>query len=120
MALSFEESKRLAAQAATKPATMDISSPVMPVAVDEGISVQATVDSGFQRSGLYTWISDYDDNVFSTISGELDINIVSSQANVTQGNNSQVIPFEMPRYYDGIDLMQMTIQIHSLNGNNEE
>lgn len=43
-----------------------------------------------------------------------------SQINLTQEDNSQFIPFEMPRYYDGVDLMQMLIQVHYVNKNKED
>lgn len=130
MALSFKESKQLADKLAATPASLEMDmddsfdyKPVVDVddnSGDAGIITYATVDAGFEKSGNYTWISDYDDSVFSTVNSDLDISVVSTQSTVTQGNNSQVIPFEMPRYYDGIDLMEMSIQIHSLNGNKEE
>ena len=69
----------------------------------------------FERSGNYTWFADYSDDQWSYIDKNKDIQLDANQINITQESNSQVIPFEMPRYYDGIDLLQMTIQIHYLN-----
>ena len=51
----------------------------------------------FQKSDKYKWYDDYSDNDICTI---------------TQESNSQYIPFQMPRYYDGMDLMKMVITIH--------
>jgi len=74
----------------------------------------------FERSGNYTWFADYSDDQWSYINKNKDIQLDANQINITQESNSQVIPFEMPRYYDGIDLLQMTIQIHYLNADREE
>lgn len=58
--------------------------------------------------------------VYSSIDENRNITVNSAQVDVTQENNGQIVPFEMPRFYDGIDLMGMTIQIHYMNANNEE
>ena len=60
------------------------------------------------------------DSDFSTVDSSKEIILNQNQVNITQENNSQIIPFEMPRYYDGVDLMTMTIQIHYVNANNAE
>lgn len=57
---------------------------------------------------------------FDKVNTNKEITLSPTQVNITQENNSQVIPFEMPRYYDGVDLMSMTIQIHYVNANNAE
>lgn len=69
----------------------------------------------FQESDKYEKYTQYADDKLSHID-ELD-NIVmdSSQINFTQEINSQYIPFEMPRYRDGIDLMNMTLSIYYVN-----
>lgn len=122
MALSFKESKQLAAK---KAATASVDTDVMTLALDD--SEQAPVravyddeDETFERSGNYTWFTDYSDDQWSYVDKNKDIQLDVNQINITQEANSQVIPFEMPRYYDGIDLMQMTIQVHYLNANKEE
>lgn len=79
-----------------------------------------TGDQNFTRSGNYTWYDTFSDNDFSTVDTNKEITLSPTQVNITQENNSQVIPFEMPRYYDGVDLMGMTIQIHYVNANNAE
>lgn len=122
MALSFEDSKRLAAKA-FEPATMDLNieeDVQRPVYDEVDISTLADVEEGYSRSGNYTWYDEFTDNDFSTVTENKEISINANQINITQENNSQVIPFEMPRYYDGIDLMKMTIQVHYVNAKNEE
>lgn len=52
-----------------------------------------------------------DDNI-SSITNEKEIKLDSKQINITQEENSQYIPFEMARYYDGYDLTIATISVH--------
>lgn len=124
MALSFGESKRLAAKKAASPANVsvdDIDVATLELNDEEQIAVYD--DNGeetFERSGNYIWFADYSDDQWSYIDKNKDIQLDANQINITQESNSQVIPFEMPRYYDGIDLLQMTIQIHYLNADREE
>lgn len=120
MALSFEESKRMvaASPAMTMEASVEDASPV--VDCDEDVATFSVEDQNFTRSGNYTWFDTFSDNDFSTVDTNKEITLSPTQVNITQENNSQVIPFEMPRYYDGVDLMTMTIQIHYVNANNAE
>lgn len=123
MALSFEESKRLAADSACSGLPSDDSvcdNDVMTFDLNDVADMRAVVDSNFNRSDKYVWIDDYDDTVYSKIDAARNITVDPSQADVTQEDNGQIVPFEMPRYYDGIDLMEMTIQIHYLNANHQE
>ena len=66
--------------------------------------------------GRYKVYENYHDEDYSTIDTSKSINVNASQINITQETNSQYIPFKMPRYWDGIDLMDMLIQIHWKNG----
>ena len=120
MALSFEESKRMvaASPAMTMEASIEDARPV--VDCDEDVAIFSVEDQNFTRSGNYTWFDTFSDNDFSTVDTNKEITLSPTQVNITQENNSQVIPFEMPRYYDGVDLMSMTIQIHYVNANNAE
>lgn len=52
-----------------------------------------------------------DDNI-SNITNEKEIKLDSKQINITQEENSQYIPFEMARRYDGYDLVNASISIH--------
>lgn len=69
----------------------------------------------FQESDKYEKYTQYSDAKISTIDESGNIKIDSSQINFTQEINSQFIPFEMPRFIDGIDLMSMTLVIHFVN-----
>ena len=59
-----------------------------------------------------------DDNI-SNITNEKEIQLDSKQINITQEENSQYIPFEMARYYDGYDLTVANISIHYITSNGE-
>ena len=122
MALSFNKSRRMAAAnpVMTMEASVEAECPVVD-SNDEIATLEADqVESDFTRSGNYTWYDTFSDNDYSTVDSGKDITLNPNQINITQENNSQVIPFEMPRYYDGVDLMQMTIQIHYVNADNNE
>lgn len=62
----------------------------------------------------------YSDDNYSTVDEKKNVKIDPSQINLTQESNSQYIPFIMPRYFDGIDLMNMTLLIYYLNANGAE
>lgn len=64
-----------------------------------------------QHSDYVRYTYFYDDNI-STVSDEKDISLNRKQFNITQEENSQYIPFEMNRYYDGFDLVNTIISIH--------
>ena len=83
------------------------------------IALDESEDDPYVRveNSLYDWIDDYVDYNYSYIDEQRNIKINNNQINITQEENSQVIPFEVPRYYDGIDLTRMTFQIHYVNSN---
>ena len=67
----------------------------------------------------YDYYPQYSDNKYSTVDNNKNITMDATQINITQESNSQFIPFQIPRYYDGIDLSNMTICIRyadRLNG----
>lgn len=70
--------------------------------------------------GRYLVYTEYKDDNFSTIDTSKNITVHSSQINITQEENSQYIPFMLSRYWDGIDLMKMFLQLHYVNKNGEE
>ena len=120
MALSFEESKKLLAkQASTTSVPMMMSLPT----ANEGIMTLASVDtteaivaySEWTKSDRYEWYEEYADENMSFIDKNKNITVDDSQLNISQEENSQFIPFEMPRYYDGFDLMETVIWIHYLS-----
>ena len=118
MALSFNESikkaqmKSSVATAPTNLSTFSTDDMAKPVAM--------AADTPFVRNNNYVWYNNYADEKLSYIDQEKNISVDSSQINISQEENSQFIPFEMNRYYDGIDLSTMLIQIHYINKNNEE
>lgn len=69
----------------------------------------------FRESDKYEKYTQYSDAKISTIDESGNIKVDSSQINFTQEINSQFIPFEMPRFIDGIDLIDMTLVIHFVN-----
>lgn len=74
----------------------------------------------YQRSDKYQWYDQYYDNDYSAVDSLKNIKMSANQINLTQEENSQVIPFVLDRYYDGVDLMEMMFQIHYVNAKNGE
>lgn len=101
MALSFEESKKQLVQQSATPMMMSLARNISNVSSDAWVSHEA-----------YAWFEDYYDDKISTIDENKNITVHSSQANISQEVNSQFIPFEMSRYYDGIDLTKMALSVH--------
>lgn len=119
MAISFEESRKKLQGKQAEP-VMAMEMPLM--AENEAFAVMAdsASEDDFVKSEKYLVYNNYSDDKYSSIDAQKNITVDSSQINITQEQNSQYIPFEMPRYYDGIDLMEMTIQFHYVNKENEE
>ncbi len=69
-------------------------------------------DGNWQQHTDYVRYSNFSDDNISTINDKKDISLNEKQYNITQEENSQYIPFEMPRYYDGFDLVSTVISIH--------
>lgn len=69
-----------------------------------------------ENSARYIYYDDeyYDDKV-STVDGEKNITLASGQINITQEKNSQYIPFQIPRRYDGFDLANTDLSIYWVN-----
>lgn len=116
MALSFEDSLKNSTATTTEDSGISLMS-ASAVAESEDSNVVAyastyAIDENWQRHPKYVSYDDFSDDNISTISNNKDINLDSSQFNITQEENSQYIPFEMPRYYDGFDLVDTVISIH--------
>lgn len=129
MALSFEDSLK-AAQAESEAAAAVAAVPAVAedasvmtldygIAADESEMIAAY--SGDDGSWLqvdwhgYKFYDEYSDDNLSKIDGEKYIKLDPKQFNITQETNSQYIPFEMPRYYDGFDLTTAKLQIYFVN-----
>lgn len=76
------------------------------------IAAYSGEDGNWQEHHDYVRYSVFSDDNLSTVSEEKDIVLNRKQFNITQEENSQYIPFEMPRYYDGFDLVNTLISIH--------
>lgn len=63
----------------------------------------------------YRTYTEYSDTSWSTVDEAKRIHIHASQMNFSQESNSQYIPFEMPRRYDGFDLKETMLWIHFVN-----
>ena len=85
--------------------TLDETSMVAAYSGDDGNWIQ-------HPSSEYKIYSFFEDENISSVSVTKDIKLNEKQINITQEENSQYIPFEMPRKYDGFDLVNTTISIH--------
>ena len=80
--------------------------------VDELLNSSSANDEEFQRLEPYALVSDYTDDEGPIEVVGRTIGDTSSEISVEGENSSQYLQFLMPRYYDGIDLTTMTINIH--------
>ena len=126
MSLSFEESLRKNTTNTLVKNTTMIATPVVAVAdtavvasnsvmtLDEnyGIAAYSGDDGNWQQHNDYVRYSVFSDDNISIINDKKDITLDANQFNITQEENSQYIPFEMPRYYDGFDLVNTVLSIH--------
>ena len=76
-------------------------------------------DGNWTQHNGYVYYKSFSDDNISIINDEKDISLNQKQFNITQEENSQYIPFEMSRYYDGFDLVNATISIHYENSNKQ-
>ncbi len=91
------------------------------MAADEAMDTPVDTDiSALPYSPKYDRYEEYKDIVFSTIDKQKNITLDDSQVNLTQEENSQYVPFKMFRYYDGIDIMKMTLLAHFVNAANND
>ena len=110
MALSFEESKKQLSQQAATPMMMSLA--------------RDTVVIENWRKPENAYLYDYYDNEYSddkitTVDDNKNIHLGEGQINLTQEKNSQYIPFELPRYYDGFDLSKTELAIFWVNTNED-
>ena len=125
MALSAaSEIAPMRAMAASAPAYSgdEIAATIEPAIASEPIAAYSgdSEEDVFVASDRYLQYTEYEDSKYSFINENKEITVHPDQFNLTQEKNSQFIPFEMPRYYDGIDLTNMNIVIHFVNEKNGE
>ena len=122
MSLSFEESlkQNTVNNENNNIATTDIAVEDMGVAMPAVMTLDETQmvaaysgdDGNWQQHNDYVRYSAFSDDNISVINDKKDILLDANQFNITQEENSQYIPFEMPRYYDGYDLVNTVLSIH--------
>jgi hypothetical protein len=121
MSLSFEESlKNIMATSTAEPmiaTTEVVDTDIANIGImtlDETPMITAYSGDGgnWQQHSDYVSYRTFSDDNISIISDTKDINLDGKQFNITQEENSQYIPFEMPRKYDGFDLVNAVISIH--------
>lgn len=133
MSLSFEDSLKAAEESINETNTEIVSPKARSISIaslsldniENDTAVMATAytvaaENWTPIDDKYLYYSDYSDDKISTIDEEKNIALNPKQINLTQETNSQFIPFEMPRYFDGFDLVNTTLLIHFVNKNKEE
>lgn len=85
---------------------------IMTLNEDYGIAAYSGDDGNWQQHSGYVYYSTFSDDNISDINDEKVIALNEKQINITQEENSQYIPFQMSRYYDGYDLTKAVISIH--------
>ena len=109
-------------------ATAAVSASVMTLEEDSAIyNIEAysgeeewNLSSKYKTTEKNNYGKRYSDENFSTVDEKKNVSIDPSQISLTQESNSQYIPFLMPRYFDGIDLMDMTLYIYYVNADKAE
>lgn len=81
----------------------------------ENKSASVYAADSWTLDGRYEYYPEYHDDAISSIDENKNIILDGNQINLTQETNSQYIPFEMPRYYDGFDLLTTNILFHFVN-----
>lgn len=127
MGLSFEDSLKnrsankvanVVSENVIAPAVMSADEPIMDspsiMTLNEipMMAAYAGDDGNWIEDIKYKTSTAFFDNNISTINDTKDIKLDGKQFNITQEENSQYIPFEMSRHYDGFDLVETTISIH--------
>ena len=123
MSLSFEESLKNSSKnniatteievATTEIDDMGVASPsVMTLEENFAIAAYSGDDGNWQQHPDYVYYYVFSDDNISNIDDEKNITLNKKQFNITQEENSQYIPFEMSRYYDGFDLVNAVISVH--------
>lgn len=120
MAISFEDSLKAASMesSAAPLAAVEMipDCTMMTAAIDEfPIAAYSGDMENWVLDGKYRYYSDYSDDRLSVVDENKNITLSQDQINLTQESNSQFIPFQMPRYYDGFDLSSTRLFFHYVN-----
>ena len=113
MALSFEESMN---KIASQPMRMAVRT----MSLSNNASISGMEDTFVLNDKYKIYENSYKDEQMSYVDDDKNITVNQAQTCVMQENNSQYIPFELNRYYDGVDLNTMTFTVHYVNAKGEE
>lgn len=119
MALSYEDSIKAVQEESEESSAVSVASYSLNSG-DDAISAYSLADEGWILQPGSPYYPEYSDDNISTINDVKGVIVNDKQINITQEKNSQFIPFEMNRYYDGYDLIQTTIQIYYVNADNQD
>ena len=117
MAKSYQETLA-EMMAASTPATMSLRRTVSEDTAVMALAEEAenwTLHTGYKTTDINEEGLRYEDSNISYVDELKNVSINQNQVNLTQESDSQYIPFEMSRYYDGIDLTKMKITIYYEN-----
>lgn len=81
----------------------------------DNFAVVYDVRDAWTQDTRYPIYSEYYDNAFSIVDQMKNVKMDDSQINISQEANSQFIPFEMDRFYDGFDLVNTTLSFFFLD-----
>ena len=114
LSLSFEDSLKnnVVVKANIEPKIEILDAPITTLEEKYDNAVYSGDGGSWQQHSGYIYYHQFSDEDISTISDNKDILLNRKQFNISQEENSQYIPFEMPRYYDGFDLINTAISIH--------
>lgn len=110
MAISFKDSLKQSVAPGSKTCVQNMTPPI----------VYAASDDDWVRDNRYLYYDDYADTDLSVIDRLKNIELSQTQTCLTQESNSQMIPFEMDRFYDNFDLCNTLLSIHFVNAENAE
>lgn len=114
MSLNFQDSKKQLSSTTSTPMSLRTMS------LSNDTSTSSVEETFVYDKYNYSYYDSYQDNNLSYVDKNKNIIINEQQHSVTQETNSQCIPFELDRYYDGVDLKDMKFNIHYVNVKNKE
>ena len=83
--------------------------------VAQPVTLEADDEIYTMDSTKYAYYPDYSDSDYSLVDITKTVKVNASQVNITQEENSQVIPFELNRFWDGVDLTTMKFRVYFIN-----
>lgn len=118
MSISFADSlKKTQADQLQQPEVEDSGIATLAVMAPE---IEAYAGDDWVQDTKYQVYSEYFDDKISEIDKDKNIQLDASQLNISQETNSQYIPFQVNRYFDGYDLSKAILVIHFVNKNGYE